>query len=401
MRILHILPSLNPVTGGPAKSIPLQLTNLAALGHEVHLYTTYWPDFERIRSVETAEMNGFRAHFFPTTRLPGLGHVPYSRALVSHLRANAHEFDVFHVSSIWNPLASHSMALLRRMRLPYALTCHGMMDPVVFGTHRFAKRLWAALWDRSNVEGAQLIHFTSVPEQSKAIQRGWRIQRSIVMPINIAVASTHDLPCRSIARRYFPTVQAKHVVLFLGRINWVKNLDLLLDAVSLLYRDGRDIALLCVGPDSDGHRTALERRAEVLGIEERIVFAGLLEGEGLQAAFALANVAALVSKKENFGMAAAEALSAGLPVVLSDGVDMGKDWPAPPAWRTTQDAPSIARALGCALDHVEHHGLPLQTSRALAQAEWGPPSIHILASALQSIVDTRNGSVNAVPSGVR
>src|SRR5262249_31585443 len=149
-----------------------------------------------------------------------------------------------------------------------------------------------------NVEQADLIHFTSSQELRKAQTMRLRMRRTLVMPINVDISAGLNLPPRARLECDYPQLAGKEVISFVGRINWVKNLALLVAALAQLRRQGRDAVLLCVGPDSEGHRDVLERQAAELGVAEQVVFTGLLEGEALKAVFARTDVVALVSRKE-------------------------------------------------------------------------------------------------------
>lgn len=387
MRILHVLPSLNSVTGGPATAIPLQLSGLARLGHYVEMFTTQWPEFDTGAAERVYEDNGVVVRVFPATSIWPLNYVPYSRGLITAVHGAVGRFDIYHASSLWNPLITHTLTVFRRYRLPYTITCHGMLDPIVFTRHRVPKWFWGQLWERHNVEEADLIHFTSEQELLKAQTRGWRLRSTLVMPLTIDTAAGLILPPRVQLERDYPQLAGKQVITFVGRINWVKNLDLLIAALSQVRRQVQDAVLLCVGPDSDGYRAALELQARELGIGEQVVFTGLLKGDALMAAYARADVVALVSRKENFGIAAAEALSAGVPIVLSDGVDMGMHWSAPPVWRVEQNINSIAQGLTAALAYARETGVPCLAARQLSSLEWGQSQIHKLSEAFEKIVD--------------
>lgn len=382
--ILFIVPSVNPVTGGPARSIPLQAESLARLGYEVEIYSTWWP--HDIEEANVVSYDNVRLRLFPTKSLPFLGHVPYSKALLREVKRNATRFDICHACSLWNPLISQATRILRRMAVPYAITCHGMLDPIVFGRDRIAKRIWAILFEQKNVQRARFLQFTTDAERDKALRCGWKLPESVIVPVSVDISTQRQLPVRDTLNARFPSLIGREVVLFVGRINWVKNLDILLDAFERLISLGRDAILLCVGPDSDSYQASLERRAEALGIRDRVIFTGLMKGLDLLAAYARADTLALISKKENFGQAAAEALVAGIPIVLSHGVDMGKHWQAPPVWRVNSDVESVAEGLKSALNFARENGLPSLAARSIALLEWGEPPAVKLAMAYDAIL---------------
>lgn len=384
-RILYILPSIHPSTGGPARSIPLQISALAALGYEIELYTTWWPLDAECEPMFWPENVSVRV--FPSTTSRLMGGKPHSKALISAVRDARGKFDMYHVCSLWNPLIDHATYLLRRAGLPYAVTCHGMLDPIVFERNRIKKRIWSQLVVRRNIEEASFLQFTSETERDKAWSSGWRLPQSIVIPISVDLSVSDKRPPRQEIEREYPILTNREVVLFVGRINWVKNLDLLIHAVTDLIRSGRDLVLLCVGPDSDDYQSSLSVLAADLGVSDRIIFTGLLRDQALLAAYARADVLALVSKKENFGQAAAEALVMGVPIVLSEGVDMGKTWTAPPVWRVNATIADIAEGLDNALRYARKTGLPSAEARTLAEREWSAPPAHGLLAAYEAVID--------------
>jgi glycosyltransferase involved in cell wall biosynthesis len=216
--------------------------------------------------------------------------------------------------------------------------------------------------------------------------KGWQLRRSVVIPHSIDLSAGHEMPSRNHLEQEYPTLVGKQVVAFIGRINWVKNLDCLIAAVGLIHKEGFNIALVCAGPDSEGYQKQLERIAADLGISSSVLFTGMLHGEQLQSVFARADVVSLVSRKENFGLSAAEALAAGVPIVLSDGVDMGEDWPTPPVWRVKQDERSIADGLLAALEYARSAGTPTKAARDLAQREWGTSHSDLLIGSFESVL---------------
>jgi glycosyltransferase involved in cell wall biosynthesis len=115
------------------------------------------------------------------------------------------------------------------------------------------------------------------------------------------------------------------VILFLPRLDPKKGLDLLLPAFARLLTKHPQTALVVAGNGSEEFIASQQERAASLGIGDAIVWPGFLEGVDKLAALAAADVFVLPSYSENFGIAAVEAMAAGVPVILSDQVGVAED----------------------------------------------------------------------------
>lgn len=230
---------------------------------------------------------------------------------------------------------------------------------------------WSLLFERANVEAASLVHFATNAEKEKAKLCGWHFRRTIVIPTMLDLSEWKELPPRAQFESMFPKTIGREIVLFVGRINWVKNLDILITAIKTVCRVRPSAMLVCVGPDSDGHQAKLEKLASSLRINKSILFTGMLTGDNLKAAYARGDAFALVSKKENFGLSAAEALACGLPVVLSQGVDLARDLPiGGPISSVPAEPNEIAKALIQMLEWSKAHGLPDLQARKISEQQW-------------------------------
>jgi len=310
--------------------------------------------------------------------------------LVKEVRNHGREFDMIFIHSLWNPLVTYAMRWLRLNKLSYSIMPHGMLDPVVLKRNKWKKLPWSLLWERANIERASLVVFNTNAEEEKARQSGWHLSRTFIMPHTIELSNWKVLPPRQEFEVHFPEARWREVILFVGRINWVKNLRKLVDALEMVIQKHPAAMLVCVGPDSDGHRAKIERYARERGLEKHILFTGLLQGQRLKAAYARGDVLALVSQKENFGLAAAEALACGLPVVVSDGVDVARDWPSGgPVRRVTPTPEQISTALIELLGRSVKHGLPDPEARSIAEKEFSSSRISELLDVWQSLKTQR------------
>ncbi len=388
LRILLIVPSLNRKTGGPTISVPALARALVRLGHRVSLYTTTWPvygDHENL-AVQQTDDAGYEVTTYPARRSRFFPHLPYSPALVRDVLRNSHCFDIVHNFSLWNPVATFSLRALRQSGSPYCLSPLGMLDPVVLRRNRWKKLPWRIMWERANIEAASLVHFTASLEEERA-RDFWQLRNTIVVPHVVDLENWKSLPDRSVMEARFPKLQGKEAILFVGRINWVKNLHLLLIALAAVRQQRPKAALVCIGPDNEGYQSVLEKQVQALGIADHVLFTGMLQGDDLKAAYARADALALVSQKENFGHAAAEALACGIPVVLSHNVGIGADWPASSAvCRVEPESAQIASALIRVLERSSRQGLPDPEARFLAKRFLGEFPGARIAEAYQAVL---------------
>ena len=138
----------------------------------------------------------------------------------------------------------------------------------------------------------------------------------------------------------FPSLRGRRLLLFLGRIHSKKGCDLLLK--SFLERGG-PLHLVFAGPEEDA---ALAERLKKEAAGHAVTFTGMLEGEMKWGALAAAEAFVLPSHQENFGMAVAEALAVGTPVLLSNKVNIWREIEADGAGLVeTDDAAGTARLL--------------------------------------------------------
>jgi D-inositol-3-phosphate glycosyltransferase len=108
------------------------------------------------------------------------------------------------------------------------------------------------------------------------------------------------------------------IVLFVGRIEPLKGIDILLEAVAQL-EDRQDIRAIIVGGDGESSQEVQRLRwlAEELGLADKVSFWGSVEHERLPLVYNAADVCVMPSYYESFGLVALEAMACGTPVVAS------------------------------------------------------------------------------------
>ena len=123
----------------------------------------------------------------------------------------------------------------------------------------------------------------------------------------------------------FPDLAGKRIFLFLGRIHPKKGCDLLIKAFAQVARKDQSLHLVIAGPDQIGWQNKLQRLCEKLGVSEKVSWTGMLSGDLKWGTFYAAEAFILPSHQENFGISVAEALACGVPVLISDRVNIWRE----------------------------------------------------------------------------
>lgn len=209
-------------------------------------------------------------------------------------------------------------------RKPYWSVPHGCLDPWGLARRRLAKRIWL---DRPGVRffsRCRGVFFSSRREHEKA-QQWIGSSRVAVMPWPVDSPGRNE---RSSGREAFRLKhgipQDARALLFVGRLHSMKRPRELIDAFAAAAVPG--CHLIVVGMDGDLGRDKLEHHAAPLGAAG-IHIVGPLHGEDLSACIAAADGFISLSNRENFSYAMADALAAGLPVILSPGHDLAHELP--------------------------------------------------------------------------
>jgi glycosyltransferase involved in cell wall biosynthesis len=319
MRILDLIRSLDPAHGGTVEGLRQSVQATAALGHREEVLTLDAPD--------APWLAGFPA---PTHALgPVAGTYGYHAALLPWLRAHAADYDAVVVHGLWQYPGLAAWRALRHSPVPYFVFCHGMLDPWFrrrYPLKHLKKWLYWPWAEYRVLRDARAVLFTADEEARLAPQSFWLYRsRPVVVGHGIAVDAHRARGDAEAFLRAFPATRGKRCVLFMGRLHPKKGADLLIEAFARVCEDAPELHLVMAGPDSGGLRAALEARAVALGIAHRITWTGMLQGGLKWGALRAAAVFVLPSHQENFGVAVAEALALGLPVLVSRRVNIWRE----------------------------------------------------------------------------
>ncbi|WP_442807403.1 glycosyltransferase [Trinickia soli] len=319
MRLLHVLPSLDPAAGGPVEGVRQCALALATLGHHVEAATVDAPDAPFLANAP-----------LPVAALgPGRGKYAYAPGVVAWLREHASRFDAVIVHGLWQypGLATHRA--LRGLGVPYYVFVHGMLDPWFKRAYplKHAKKWLYWPWAEYRVlRDARAVLFTTAQERALARQSFWLYRvRERVVSHGAASPTGDERQLRAGFFSAYPALAEQRLVLFLGRIHPKKGCDILLRAFAHVAAAEPRLHLVFAGAGDADTISRLRALASELRITERVTWTGLLQGDLKWGAFAASDVFALPSHQENFGVAVAEALASGTPVLISDKINIWRE----------------------------------------------------------------------------
>lgn len=322
MKILHVIANLSPRFGGPPKACLEMACAQAKLDHEVCICTTNQdgPGILPVPINQEVVENGVRIQYF---QVQSPRSFCFSLPLMQYLRKIIQNYDVVHLHSVYLFPIAVAGYLCIKYKVPYVFAPHGALDPYLYNRHRYRKAIAEKVYHDYIVKNASIIHFITKDEQILAEKYCFGV-RGCVVPIGLNVDSyIYKISQNSILSR-FPELNGKKIILFLGRINFKKGLDILVDAFAAVAGELKDVHLLLAGPDDDGYGKKVASWLKNKNIMEKATFAGMLLGNEKLEAFHRSSVFVLPSYSENFGISVLEAMACGLPVIVSDKVNL---WP--------------------------------------------------------------------------
>lgn len=324
MRVLHVIPSIAARYGGPSRAVVEMCLALNARGMKTLIATTDADGDGRL-AVELGHAISFQGVATIFFKRQWSEAFKYSRPLASWLEAHVNEFDAVHIHAVFSHACLAAANACRRHGVPYVVRPLGTLDPWSLKQKRGRKRLFWQMGVSRMLKGAAAIHYTALPEQELA-ERSLGLRRGVVIPLGIESDSSDGIAGAEIPSAE-GSLQVRPYVLVMSRLHQKKGLELLLPAFSALVKR-REFAgwrLALAGEGETGYVESLRRLVTELECKDSVVFTGWLEGKSKKAWLQGAALLALPSYQENFGLCVIEALSYGVPVLVSPHVNLAPE----------------------------------------------------------------------------
>lgn len=317
LKVIHIIITANKEYGGPVEGLVQSIKFRQQHNQNIEIVTLDDPNAEYLKD-------------FPC-KVNAVGPVHskfgYTGKLKNWIVENGHKFDVAVIHGLWNPSSIEGGQGCQAIGLPYVIFTHGMLDPwfkKAYPFKHFVKQLYWVFQGKV-LQNAHTVLFTSSEEQRLAQGVFWGYSyTSKVVAYAAADAIQNSEDGEQKFKELLPEIHGKPYLLYLSRIHEKKGCDLLIQAFASEIKRP-DLQLVMAGPCHDNYIVHLKKLVEKLGIQDRVHWPGMLKGDLKAAAFTASEAFVLISHQENFGIAVAEALAYGKPVLISDQINIFRE----------------------------------------------------------------------------
>lgn len=310
---------MNPLAGGPMEGLTRLALAMAEQGHVNEILCLDSPADEWLQN----------SPLIVHAMGPTITRYGYTPRLIPWLRQHAAEYGAVVIRGVWQFHSFGTWLALRKTGIPYFIFLHGMLDPWFNRKYPFKHMKKWLYWPWAEyrvLRDARAVLFTSEEERRLSRQSFWLYRcREVVVNYGTVGPTGDRIAQQEAFLSRFPELRGKRLALHIGRIHHKKGCDLLIEGFAEVLASDPDWRLVFAGPDQIGWKNDLVRMASKLGIADRITWTGMVAGDLKWGAFYSAECFVLPSHSENFGIAVAEALASGLPVLISNKVNIWRE----------------------------------------------------------------------------
>ncbi|MEP0928069.1 glycosyltransferase [Leptolyngbya sp. SLC-A1] len=248
--------------------------------------------------------------------IPSIG---LTQWMVNHLE----EYDLIHNHYLFCYAPTVAARLAQYRGVPYITRTIGQLTPWALQQSQHRKQIYSRLIERPTLNRAAAVHCTTVAE-AEDVRRFGVTAPTLVLPLGVNPIAV-DLSAAARLRDRYAIPTNSTITLFLSRLHEKKRPDFLLRAFAQLAPKSQGHHLLLAGSGEAGYCDCLHALTHTLGIADSVTFTGFVSGSDKNLLLQGADLFALPSYSENFGIAVAEALAASLPVIITPDVQIAPD----------------------------------------------------------------------------
>lgn len=295
MIIIHYIPSIDRIAGGTSTFMQVLGKELGKLA-EVHIITHFSDNPLPIDNCKIHYVEGFN---------------PFNRRFKYEVNRllDMVKPDMVHVNCCWTPECTIVQRLAQRRSIKVVLTPHGMLEPWIIKRHYWTRKLPALLlYQKAAIQNADCLQATAESEKENLLKLGYNSNIKIVKL---------GIDAESITMK--TSWKKNKQILFLSRVHVKKGINYLIDAVDVLQKELKGYKILVAGEGDADYITTLKQQIAGNGLQEIIQLIGGVYGDTKWKLFQTSDFFVLPTNSENFGLAIAESLASGTPVITTVG----------------------------------------------------------------------------------
>jgi glycosyltransferase involved in cell wall biosynthesis len=318
MRLVIVIPSFYPavVYGGPIITSYSICNELSKTIPNLCVVTTNANGRKKLEVIPNIfhTVNGYHVKYYNETIISR-----FSWSLLQGIKHDLKDADVVHIQGLFSSPVPVALFWAAKYKKKIVLTPHGEFGKWCLGYKRTVlKMLWLKFLIMPFLN--KIVWHATAKAEEMEIQSVFPTAKIVVISNGVYLSDFRNFQILSKNQyvRKFSNEQNEpsHIILSVGRLHCVKGIDILIEAFKQVLQKV-PLAMLFIAGEDEGQLSNLIQLSQKLGISEKVIFVGKITGKDKADLFANADVFALPSYSENFGIVYAEALAAGTPIVAS------------------------------------------------------------------------------------
>lgn len=295
MKIIHYIPSIDRIAGGTSTYMQVLGKELGKLA-EAHIITHV--------SENPLQIDNCKVHNVPSYN-------PFNGRFKNEVSKliDIVKPDLVHVNCCWLPTCTIVQQMAQKCGLKVVLTPHGMLEPWIIKCHYWTRKLPALLlYQKAAIQNADCLQATAESEKENLLKLGYNSNIKIVQL---------GIDAESITMK---TSWKKNMqILFLSRVHVKKGINYLIEAADILRDELQGYKIVVAGEGDADYVASLKQQIMDKGLQNIIQLIGGVYGNKKWKLFQTSDFFVLPTNSENFGLAIAESLASGTPVITTVG----------------------------------------------------------------------------------
>ncbi|MGL6343133.1 MAG: glycosyltransferase [Waterburya sp.] len=369
MKVLHVIPSLSSTLGGPTQVALNIVKAVRNQGVDAEIVTTNndGVDILDVPLGKRLEYQGVPVWFLSAFPYACKEYI-FSSSLTRWLWQNISNYDVLDNHYLFSYAPTCAGAIARWHQIPYTVRTQGQLTPWALKQSALKKQLYTTLVERHNLNQAAAIHCTT-PGEVEDLRNFGINTPTITLPLGVEPPE-QLLTAKSELHQLYNISPERIIILFLSRLHYKKRPDLLISSLRKVAQQNSNFHLIIAGSGDTNYVNYLQQLVVQSNLNNHVTFTGLITGKTKNLCLQGSDIFTLPSYSENFGIAVAEAMAAGLPVIITPGVQIAPEIDAADAGIIINDEVELTNAILQLLNYPDKRSHLSKNAKQLANQRY-------------------------------